>query len=710
MQCHTYPLVHHANYINRDDEKAFFYIFRDALPDGADNIMCAVKMILILALRSGNTYGTSVEQVLSVATARSDRTIQWRYPDRPVLCAAASIGIPDFDKLALRQRGNRILMKANRVLGTTISVSMHALRFGDAADLMAIQPLSKAGFSMDRLSNELGHKPTARAKGVGLIYAQSYTTEDAWQQRVKLSADDTPFHKYIAATEEAVLPPKAPSLATLKRKRTTRQVEQACEARGLDSSKRNNRLYHSLRPLGEPAPAIDPALDQWQPGDQIEGHDLNIRTPKDAISAAKPAQNPLVALGHQLSTGQTEAARANLLQLLQQLDDAPQAPDETQHLDLVPVGGQFQETSVQHDGEDVDREEDMRLDEYQSSVEPDALLDSALCLSDLGQHGAVPDANHNEAIIALLCDDEVLEDVGTGNCQEALLSALVGDSAEFVGRMASVNILRLSSIKSKQWKAAQAAGSDRMTSVSAPTRFQLPCINTCNGCDFTATEVDLLELHLCTCKYNEPPEDDTQKKKKPAKAAKSKADKQWKCDVVGCSKEYVNKGDLTAHGKEDHDEVGCFISDCDNDAVYNGEKALFRNHMKDAHPALGVQHPQVQDQYIATFRCGIEGCECETDFRFFISKSWACLSYLRHLQTAHNIVDVQERKKLVPTFPGNPCAFPGCTTEELFGVGKRGASDYDTHILMAHKVLKPEDRFEYTWQRVHGQVLPMRPE
>jgi hypothetical protein len=50
--------------------------------------MCPIKIILILAHRSGNVHSTTTEEVLNHTKGRADQTVQWRHPDRPVLCGA----------------------------------------------------------------------------------------------------------------------------------------------------------------------------------------------------------------------------------------------------------------------------------------------------------------------------------------------------------------------------------------------------------------------------------------------------------------------------------------------------------------------------------------------------------------------------------------------------------------------------------------------
>jgi hypothetical protein len=73
---------------DRVDEKKYFHLFCTALAEGHDKVMCPIKIILILAHRSGNVHSTTIEEVLNHTKGRADQTVQWRHPDRPVLCGA----------------------------------------------------------------------------------------------------------------------------------------------------------------------------------------------------------------------------------------------------------------------------------------------------------------------------------------------------------------------------------------------------------------------------------------------------------------------------------------------------------------------------------------------------------------------------------------------------------------------------------------------
>jgi hypothetical protein len=189
---------------------------------------------------------------------------------------------------------------------------------------------------------------------------------------------------------------------------------------------------------------------------------------------------------------------------------------------------------------------------------------------------------------------------------------------------------------------------------------------------------------------------------------KAKAGKLWKCGTTGCNKSYARKGDLADDELQIHIKPNCFVSGCTDPTVYNGEKSLFQDHIIQEHPAAGAPHAHLKNQYVATFSCPIVDCSSNIQLRFYSSRSWSCAPFARHLETAHGITDGEQRKGLLPRFAGNPCAFPGCVSVELFGVNDKGKSDHKDHLALIHGVDDANERYEYSWERVRDMVMPLK--
>ena len=48
-----------------------------ALPDAQDNIFCPIRLLLIVALRTGNVEANSINALLSKTFSRKKKTIKW---------------------------------------------------------------------------------------------------------------------------------------------------------------------------------------------------------------------------------------------------------------------------------------------------------------------------------------------------------------------------------------------------------------------------------------------------------------------------------------------------------------------------------------------------------------------------------------------------------------------------------------------------------
>ncbi|KAH8730764.1 hypothetical protein GQ44DRAFT_822924 [Phaeosphaeriaceae sp. PMI808] len=657
----------------KDDEGKYFHLFRNSLPEGKGNVMCAVKLVLILALRSGNTYGSTIDAVLEHTSAREDRIIQWRFPDRPVLCGSSSTShVLDWNKLALRGRATRALDRANDILGSNSRVSLHNLRFGAAEDLQVIHPTAPAGISLDAISNELGHHPVGRLKGVGLVYAQAYSTEDNWSKRVLLEPRQLPFNRLISATNISAREQTKTSLEGLKRKRSQAQVTQDCERQGLDASAATNRQYHSRRAKPTAPPTTDTSI-------------LGLRVTATSVDPAthgeEPREHDRFGSDDEADTGFDQPVRT----------EVQAAWDETN------LSGNI------------------------SSNNSTLAANNALSLRDLKPGGAAVDENSTEAIQALLGDDPgVNVAVTIAMCDKSLLAALTGDALQYVRRLSTVNVLRVDSIRSKRWQAAVTAGTDNTKSVGKASRFRFRCIHYAKGCQYNsaATLYDITFHLVTTCQYDglqtdlQVDNNDFSKRSEVSdiesnSPARKKTKTRHMCPEPGCGKSYGILGDLTAHDKEQHHAIKCFIRNCKDTTVYYGEKSFLRDHIIPVHPAKGQLHPTIPDQGVATFQCPIND-SCQREYRYFTGRSWSAINFRTHCKKDHSIPN-NESKKLIPRFPGNPCLYPGCTSTECFPGSTHGERKYARHLKTDHEVLDAADRYEYMWQRVRGLILPMRP-
>ena len=104
---------------------------------GAHNShMCPIALLLVHCLRHSLVDGTTLEEVLNGAVQRDDRTIVWRFPERPVLTAfATSPPRCDLAEAAITGQLAQTLKEMGAVAGMLDRVHGHALRLGAARDV-----------------------------------------------------------------------------------------------------------------------------------------------------------------------------------------------------------------------------------------------------------------------------------------------------------------------------------------------------------------------------------------------------------------------------------------------------------------------------------------------------------------------------------------------------------------------------------------------
>jgi hypothetical protein len=544
----------------RVDGKKTFYIRRDAISEGTDNILDPINIVLILAMRSGNIEELSLGDILDKAAARSDHTIRWKDDNRPVLCAVTNDGI-DFTRLASKQRANRTLAKAMRIMGLhgqDAKVSPHQMRYGMASDLV-LTSSAQQGHSKDQIADALAHSMRARARNTVVGYTGAFTGEDTWAARVNLTAKEDGFSRLVGLT--------------------------------------------------------NPAPKRKQPDD-------------DESNFARPSKSA-----------------------------------------FRPVSAE----------QEFDEDEDLGYD-----------LDEINC-TELDR-GAI-----DAECLDILSEDVPL--VTPGRCADTLKDALVASRSIFVSTFSTINLTRAPAKGGAYLDYAKRTGLDKNNSVERLSRFLYDCPNATNGCTYAgAKDKDLLSSHVLTCKFDKP---------SGKVLTARKTTKAYACTVVGCTKAYNDQRELDTHHREIHQPIRCFVAQCKDNKAYIGQKALL-GHVRLAHPASGLLHATVPDQTDALFPCAYESCLEE--FHYFTAGSFTARKYLKHLSDEHGISDKTERDKLVPKFPGNPCFFPTCSSKELFPQDRKGRKVYNEHLAAEHGVGDEAEQVEYSWARVRGLVLPMRPQ
>ena len=148
-------------------------------------MMDPVKSAVVMVLRTGPTVATSIDELMEQTLARSDRTVQWARPKRPVLCEFANDqgrGLV-VERPAFVTQLNDTLKAAARAIGVTVKVTAHDLR-GTAQDTARLATPT----GIESAAAVLYHKPGSVASGVTQRYVGTIGPTD-WEKRTELEDD-----------------------------------------------------------------------------------------------------------------------------------------------------------------------------------------------------------------------------------------------------------------------------------------------------------------------------------------------------------------------------------------------------------------------------------------------------------------------------------------------------------------------------------------
>jgi hypothetical protein len=205
------------------------------LKDSSHNSVCAVKLLLIHALRVGAVSATSWAQLRTQTLDRADKTVQWTTPNKPVIPAIVPgrCSFLDLDKPAstkqTRETMHAMSLKA-RVAGKT---TPQDFRRGALADLSHLPKGLLRGNATDEVASAVGHAVGTFNKNVTERYAGG-SDVSTWDLRAESSWVDTRA-------------PRIGNTIFIPRPMTASELSSYCESRGLDPSdrlaKRNARTY-----------------------------------------------------------------------------------------------------------------------------------------------------------------------------------------------------------------------------------------------------------------------------------------------------------------------------------------------------------------------------------------------------------------------------------------------------------------------------------
>ncbi|KAF4632684.1 hypothetical protein G7Y89_g5445 [Cudoniella acicularis] len=128
----------------KDTMNADKIIFCNPLDNVSQSVACPIKLLLILALRLGHVYGSTLEECLQHAAQRGDKIDRWKSPDSPIFCQLR--GLSPFLQLdkAAGQHQNRVDRFAPAIAPQGPSIEGRQKRFkpGEVTEFMKSQNMN----------------------------------------------------------------------------------------------------------------------------------------------------------------------------------------------------------------------------------------------------------------------------------------------------------------------------------------------------------------------------------------------------------------------------------------------------------------------------------------------------------------------------------------------------------------------------------------
>lgn len=150
------------------------------LNDVHNSHMCPIALLLVHCLRHGLVAGTTLQDVLDRAVRRSDRTVEWLYPDRPVLTAFAIGPLRcDLDKAARPAQMCDSIRDMALAAGMVDRAYTHALRCGAARDVahLPASVTDGTGLATESVRRFLGHTHKSTTAGTTDAYLGGPSTQ-----------------------------------------------------------------------------------------------------------------------------------------------------------------------------------------------------------------------------------------------------------------------------------------------------------------------------------------------------------------------------------------------------------------------------------------------------------------------------------------------------------------------------------------------------
>ncbi|KAK0129018.1 hypothetical protein ONS95_000958 [Cadophora gregata] len=490
------------------------------LSDASLNVICPVKLLLIQALRSGN-LSSSLDETLKQASLRRDRTIQWLYPERPVLPQLLkSSAFIAWDKPAGPGQVNKNTKDLGLVAGVLAHIISHDVRRGGLRDLANLKipsaPMAPMGVASKEVAVAAGHSMGSYLKGTTDKYVGPVEREN-----------------YTARAAQMFVSRKAPEMGQRfqKTRLTKAEVSLYCEEHDIDPTDKNGRQR-----AGD-------AIHRKRKADWIESEKKRPKLPTKTLkpSSSKSTFQPLSVPSPLPTTTTTtttlttsDSVPTSLIdpRLLLLDGDAPSPP---------PTDG------AAHD-------EDAAAQRLCAMIYDD-----------------VEDAAEDEQAMVL---DIFLENI----VSKGPVSVLTLPGPEFVNALSRINCVR--NVRLQEHLRSLDEHLPQYCPMGNSRDYPTMFVYRCSNCDtYTTQRKQYLEVHQLSCTRKNGGEQPGEKQEKQEKQKES-----FPCTREGCTKVLMSVSSLQAHVAGDHiwEPKACHVAGCTNDRVFQKRNDL-SNHLQQFH-------------------------------------------------------------------------------------------------------------------------------